>query len=308
MEPQILDFYNHFPQGVNIIDKMNQEYEELREKYEKLKSKEMPKVFYSSKKEFEDNIKKMFSKLKTELHKMIKYKKACAFLEGPWSPRLNGGVNIGPGNPAIWDFVELLKTILKTFTKNQDCQWSEKYVWKIIDILNIDVLTEKGFFQDIYNNSSKNEIWTSHQIADYIYKTVTFHLYREGEGILSEICVFKCVKCKRIGELEKNTTEGKERRFEEGEGSEEEWTHRRILSCRNGGREEEEVGRGIDRRSGGFHFGRFGGLHVDMPYHSCVFIESLNDRRHMMCSQSICRCWNDICCCGASFFVDRQNL
>ena len=36
MEPQIIDYYNELPHSVNVIDKMNQELEDLQKKYEKL--------------------------------------------------------------------------------------------------------------------------------------------------------------------------------------------------------------------------------------------------------------------------------
>ena len=38
MEPQIIDYYNELPQSVNVIDKLNQEYDELQSKYEYIKS------------------------------------------------------------------------------------------------------------------------------------------------------------------------------------------------------------------------------------------------------------------------------
>ena len=37
MEPQIIDYYNEEPQIMKIIDKMNEEFNELQKEYEKLK-------------------------------------------------------------------------------------------------------------------------------------------------------------------------------------------------------------------------------------------------------------------------------
>jgi len=39
MEPNIIDFYNETPHGVNVIDKLNEEYDELQKKYDELKDK-----------------------------------------------------------------------------------------------------------------------------------------------------------------------------------------------------------------------------------------------------------------------------
>ena len=37
MEPQIIDYYNEFPHSVNVIDKLNEEYDELQNKYDYIK-------------------------------------------------------------------------------------------------------------------------------------------------------------------------------------------------------------------------------------------------------------------------------
>ena len=34
MESQIIDYYNEMPYGVNVIDKLNKEYDVLEEKYD----------------------------------------------------------------------------------------------------------------------------------------------------------------------------------------------------------------------------------------------------------------------------------
>ena len=37
MEPQIIDYYNETPHGINVIDKLNEEYDELQSKYDYIK-------------------------------------------------------------------------------------------------------------------------------------------------------------------------------------------------------------------------------------------------------------------------------
>ena len=39
MEPNLIDYYNEIPHGINVIDKMNEELSDLQKKYEKLKEK-----------------------------------------------------------------------------------------------------------------------------------------------------------------------------------------------------------------------------------------------------------------------------
>ena len=36
MEPQVIDYYNEMPMGINVIEKMNEELAELQKKYDKL--------------------------------------------------------------------------------------------------------------------------------------------------------------------------------------------------------------------------------------------------------------------------------
>ena len=38
MESQIIDYYNETPHGINVIDKLNEEYSELQSKYDNIKS------------------------------------------------------------------------------------------------------------------------------------------------------------------------------------------------------------------------------------------------------------------------------
>lgn len=42
MEPQIIDYYNEIPNGINVIDKMNEELSELQKKYSDLEKKIIP--------------------------------------------------------------------------------------------------------------------------------------------------------------------------------------------------------------------------------------------------------------------------
>tara|TARA_B100000427_G_C15450930_1_gene569567 strand:- start:945 stop:1253 length:309 start_codon:yes stop_codon:yes gene_type:complete len=51
MEPQLIDYYNEMPSGINVIDKMNEELDDLQKKYNELERKHteyrkilMPKI------------------------------------------------------------------------------------------------------------------------------------------------------------------------------------------------------------------------------------------------------------------------
>ena len=49
MEPQIIDYYNETPHGINVIDKMNEELDELQKKYLDLENKiNLPEIIFNS--------------------------------------------------------------------------------------------------------------------------------------------------------------------------------------------------------------------------------------------------------------------
>ena len=62
MEPQLIDYYNEMPSGINVIDKMNEELAALQKKYDYLEKKinkfKCPFIIVNSKEEYKnyDNI------------------------------------------------------------------------------------------------------------------------------------------------------------------------------------------------------------------------------------------------------------
>ena len=64
MEPQIKDYYNEFPDGINVIDKMNEEYNELYKNYNNLQQK------YNSLKKTNKKLKKLKKKVISDVSEM----------------------------------------------------------------------------------------------------------------------------------------------------------------------------------------------------------------------------------------------
>ena len=63
MEPQIIDFYNEMPHSVNVINKLNEEFNELQNSYENIKKKlkkyemhSIPPIVYFNNREELDSI------------------------------------------------------------------------------------------------------------------------------------------------------------------------------------------------------------------------------------------------------------
>ena len=71
MEPQIIDYYNEYPYGINVIDKMNEEFNDLQtineDLIKTLKFYENPQILFKSREEYDEIHKKMFSEIKKTL-------------------------------------------------------------------------------------------------------------------------------------------------------------------------------------------------------------------------------------------------
>ena len=64
MEPQLIDYYNEMPSGINVIDKMNEELDDLQKKYDALE-KENPKlqILFNNIEEFNQKHKEMYKEI-----------------------------------------------------------------------------------------------------------------------------------------------------------------------------------------------------------------------------------------------------
>ena len=78
MEPQIVDYYNEMPACINVIDKLNKEFSDLQDEYNKLKNEleriKPPKVLYSSYEEWDKKNDETFKLIKKDIHKWINNK------------------------------------------------------------------------------------------------------------------------------------------------------------------------------------------------------------------------------------------
>ena len=69
MEPQIIDYYNEIPSGINVINKMNEELDELQKKYNELEKKynklknPNPQILFNSIEEFNQKHEEMYNEI-----------------------------------------------------------------------------------------------------------------------------------------------------------------------------------------------------------------------------------------------------
>ena len=180
MEPQIIDYYNEIPHGINVIDKMNEELEELHKKYDALKEKydelesrdKMPPIIFNS---LEDRNEKHIPML-ANIHEICNqwvdehYEDTSGFFYD-WG---FGAINHIRRPDVIW----CINTELNKIIKNE--YWSEKLSHEVIRGLSEGLRgREMPHWNKIYNSLTKDDI--KEILYDHIEIYIFDYVYSEYE-------------------------------------------------------------------------------------------------------------------------------
>ena len=177
MEPQIIDFYNEMPSGVNVIDKLNEEFNNLQNEYNKLKNElekdKPPKVLYSSYEEWDKTNADAFKLIKKDIHK--------------WVNGEYGGIPFRFKTHHT-GLTSILYMSFKLITKED--RYSNKIAYECINRIEsfINGLKISNLFDNFYLNNTYDEI------TDILYDLIIH------ESLFSEILYLKCPKCEKIDE------------------------------------------------------------------------------------------------------------
>lgn len=190
MEPHIIDYYNEMPHSINVIDKMNQELEDLQKKYEKLEKS------YNELKDLHNlNIKIHFPSIqdRNKKHKqmMDKIKETCnSFIDGCpndllydygydcISRPLQGGVQV---HGTYSDIIHCIESELKRISNND--KWSSLCSDEVVSGLSFFRGREMPHWNKLYNELTKDEIKDIlfHHIQDRIYDLVYTNYYTDED-------------------------------------------------------------------------------------------------------------------------------
>ena len=204
MEPQIIDYYNEMPSGINVINKMNEELDELQKKYneleKKLESYEPSGILYSSENEWNNSLNQAYKIIKDGVDKWIvndefEYNGMRVFGLCP-RQRMNISRYIEEG---------LYIIVKKSFPLSpRPCPW-KKWVSRISYEIMYGIEAFINALMEI--NIEKETLWdiiyrttTPQQLSDMIYKNIIWQLDEEDHYpcILSDLSKFKCSKCDEI--------------------------------------------------------------------------------------------------------------
>ena len=177
MEPQLIDYYNEMPFGIDVIERMNVELSELQKKYDELeKEHQVPQIIFTSNEEFTQKHEEMYNEIN----------KTCATYFDDFEYRFMEGHGITPRQSAHLTF-----TIDQELTKiTNDISFSYEESYKIMKPLrSIFRGHEVPHWDKIIDNLTKDEL------KDIFYDTIINYI---KEHTTEKYALFKCHECDKI--------------------------------------------------------------------------------------------------------------
>tara|TARA_Y100000389_G_scaffold200122_1_gene239903 strand:- start:85 stop:690 length:606 start_codon:yes stop_codon:yes gene_type:complete len=177
MEPQLIDYYNEMPSGVNVIDKMNEELTVLQKKHDELEKKN-PKlqILFNSIEEFNQKHEEMYSEIQNTCD--------CYFDDFEYTyMRISG---ITPRQSAHLTFA--IERELNKITHDEN--FSHINAYKIMKpITKIFRGGETPHWAKIYDSLTKDEL------KDIFFNNIKNYI---EEDTRDKYAIFKCHQCGKI--------------------------------------------------------------------------------------------------------------
>jgi hypothetical protein len=218
MEPQIIDYYNETPHGVNVIDKLNEEYSELQSKYDNIKSynnryiapiqiaktyDEYLKYKKILNEEFPDKIREILNNQDYGL--IAVYKLPSCPIGQVYSKLMECGWTFYSSSDKEW-CVDKMINELDNITKNKNRKWCEDRIniaietclakFNTISSTNVDEIIE-DFIHHIDNRQE--------YLPNFYTGTIDFHTNENFDTAkeldfshLNSLNCYECLKCKML--------------------------------------------------------------------------------------------------------------
>ena len=177
MEPQLIDYYNEMPSGINVIDKMNEELAVLQKKHDELEKKN-PKlqILFNSIEEFNQKHEEMYSEIQ----------KICDCYFNDFEYRYMRGYGITPRQSAHLTFA--IERELNKITNDEHISHINAY--KIMKpITSIFRGRESPHWTKIYDSLTKDEL------KDIFFDNIKNYI---EEKTRFKYAIFKCHQCGKI--------------------------------------------------------------------------------------------------------------
>ena len=228
MEPQIIDYYNETPHGINVIDKLNEEYSELQSKFEYIKSitdryiapVQIAKT-YDEYKKYEKILDEEFPKKVREILKDVEYGILAIYNIDKNPTDVYHTVN---HNKLIYNrhkdrivdeewFQDKLINELDNITKNKNRKWCKDRINLALEIClskydNINEENNEEIIDDLINHILDGNGY----LPDFYTKTIDFHTNENIDNGLEldfdSLSCLNCYHCEKCGILESYIEDG----------------------------------------------------------------------------------------------------
>ena len=176
----MVDYYNDIPSGINVIDKMNAELDDLQKKYDELE-KQNPKlqILFNSIEEFNQKQEEMYSVIQNE----------CDFDDSQYRSMKDSGITHRQ-NFNITSTIEDLSLAKKELLITNDKHFSYINAHEIMTPINsIFRGRESPHWTKIYNSLTKDEL------KDIFFDNIKNYI---EENTRYKYAIFKCHQCGKI--------------------------------------------------------------------------------------------------------------
>lgn len=228
MEPQIIDYYNELPHGINVIDKLNEEYEQLQSNYEYIKSItdryiapiHIAKTFDEYKK-YEKILKEKFPIKIREILKDVEYGILAIYNIDKNPANVYHTVN---NNKLIYNrhkdkimneewFQDKLINELDNITNNKNRMWCKDRIDLSIQIClsKYDIINQENN-EEIIDDLINHILDGNGYLPDFYTETIEFHTNENIDNGLEldfdSLSCLNCYHCEKCGILEYYIEEG----------------------------------------------------------------------------------------------------
>mgnify|MGYP001361765414 CR=1 FL=1 len=222
MEPQIIDYYNETPHGINVIDKLNEEYSELQSKYDTIKS-------YNNRYIAPIHIAKTFNEYKKYekiLNEEFPKKVRKILNEDEWGILAIYNIDPCPGNVyhkvknntliynrheyKILDqewFQDKLINELDNITKNKNRKWCEDRINLALEMClsKYDIINKENN-EKIIEDLIHHILNDNEYLSDFYIETIEFYTNENIDNGLeldfNSLSCLNCYHCEKCGILE----------------------------------------------------------------------------------------------------------
>ena len=216
MEPQLIDYYNEMPSGINVIDKMNEELAVLQKKYDYLEKKinkfKCPFIIVNSKEEyknydniisnsFKETIKRHLYDKETGLFAIIR-KEGCHYFPETLYEEFIDGWLVNHYEEDKITCKEKIINELDNITNNKNKEWCRLRINIAFEasLKNKSALQYGPIDENLIIDDLIERIYNTDENLPELYYDICDELLEID--YCGTLCFLVCFKCKKCGKID----------------------------------------------------------------------------------------------------------